>query len=76
MNLFFNFEKASSFSPLLPPGPDTLVALEPAAAAAEEEAVVGSGAASASLRLSLMAGGWRRGDWGEAAKGGGKGGER
>lgn len=68
MNLSFSLEKASSFSPL-PPGPDTLVALEPAAAAAEE-AVVGSGAASASLRLSLMAGGRWWGGWGGAAGGG------
>lgn len=49
MNLSFSLEKASSFSPV--PGLDMLVELEPAAA---EEAVVGSGAASASLRLSLM----------------------
>lgn len=51
MNLFFSLEKASSFSP--PPGPATLVVLEPAAT---EEAVADSGAAaaSASLRLSLI----------------------
>lgn len=77
MNLSFTLEKASPSSPTVPPGPSTLVALEPAAAAAEEEAVVGSGAASASLRLSLMAGGQRLevrgrrwGDRGEAAGGG------
>lgn len=50
MNLSFSLEKASSFSPV--PGPAMLVVLEPAVA---EEAVVDSGAASASLRLSLIA---------------------
>lgn len=59
MNLSFTLEKASPSSPPAPPGPNTLVALEPAAVAAEEEAVVGLGAASASLRLSVMAGGQR-----------------
>lgn len=53
MNLSFSLEKASSFSPV--PVPAMLVVLEPAVA---DEAVVGSGAAaaSASLRLSLIAG--------------------
>lgn len=52
MNLSFSLEKASSFSPA--PGPAMLVVLEPAAA---EEAVADSGAAaaSASLRLSVIA---------------------
>lgn len=49
MNLSFSLENASSFSPV--PGLAMLVVLEPAV---EEEAVVGSGAASASLRLSVI----------------------